>query len=350
MKYLSLFSGIEAASVAAKELNWTPVAFSEIAEFPSAVLKNHFPKVPNLGDVKNIDGVKYHGTVDLVVGGSPCQDFSIAGNRAGFYGNRSSLAWEYVRLLDEIRPMWFLWENVPGALSTNRGQDFKQLVTEISKLGYGLVWRILDAQHFGVPQRRRRVFLVGYFGNWRPPVAVLFERKSMFGNFEQGGKKECGSAEAVFDCLEKTNKNGGIDSQYIYIYDIQQRSDVLRECSIVPTLTSRMGTGGNNIPLISYASQSYADWKISNIGATLKSSGGNLGGGSETLVSNSNVLRKLTPLECERLQGFPDNWTNVPYNGKDYSPKTKRYEALGNSIAVPVLRWILERMDAVEKL
>lgn len=351
MKYLSLFSGIEAVSVAAYGLNWEAVAFSEIADFPNAVLKYHYPQIPNLGDVKKINGEEYYGTVDLVVGGSPCQDFSIAGkNRTGLYGNRSSLAREFVRLLDEIRPKWFLWENVTGCLSTNYGNDFKSLLFEIEKIGYNLAWRVLDAQYFGVPQRRTRVFLVGYFGNWRPPVAVLFEQKSMFGNFEQGRKKEYGSARAVFDCLEKTNKKGGIDSQYIYIYDIQQRSDVLRQCNIIPTLTSRMGTGGNNIPLISYASQNYTDWKISHVGATLRSSGGTLGGCSENLVSVNDVLRKLTPIECERLQGFPDNWTDVPYRGKEHSPKTKRYEALGNAIAVPVLKWIFNRMDIVENL
>lgn len=111
-----------------------------------------------------------------------------------------------------------------------------------------------------------------------------------------------------------------------------------------------MGTGGNNIPLISYASQDYADWKISNVGATLRSSEGTLGGGSENLVSVNDVLRKLTPIECERLQGFPDQWTDVPYRGKEHSPKTKRYEALGNAIAVPVLKWIFNRMDIVENL
>lgn len=350
MNYLSLFSGIESVSVAAKGLNWTPVAFSEIAEFPCAVLKYHFPGVPNLGDVKNIKGAKYNGTVDLIVGGSPCQNFSIAGNRTGLHGERSSLAREYIRLLNEIRPQWLVWENVPGCLSTNGGNDFSTLIHEMEEIGYGVAWRVLDAQYFGVPQRRRRVFIVGYFGDWRPPAAVLFEPKSLSGNFEKSGKKECGSARSVFDCLEKTNQNGGIASQYIYIYDIQQRSDVLRQCDIIPTLTSRMGTGGNNIPLISYACQNYTDFKISNVGATLRSSGGTLGSGSENLVSDNGILRKLTPLECERLQGFPDNWTDVPYKGKTHCPKGKRYEALGNAIAVPVLEWIFKRMGMVENL
>lgn len=309
MNYLSLFSGIEAVSVAAKSLNWQAVAFSEIADFPCEVLKYHYPSIQNLGDVKNINGEKYNGTVDIIIGGSPCQNFSIAGNRKGLYGEHSSLAWEFIRILSEVQPKWFLWENVPGTLSTNNGEDFKQLLTELSKLGYGLAWRVLDAQYFGVPQRRRRIFLVGYFGDWRPPVAVLFERKSLSSNFAKSGKKEYCSARTVPDCHKKANGIGDIQ-----IYDIQQRSDVLRKCNIIPTLTSRMGTGGNNIPLI----------------------------------NNNKIIRKLTPFECERLQGFPDNYTDIPYKGKKHSPLYKRYEAIGNSMAVPVIEWILKRITIVD--
>ena len=343
MNYLSLFSGIEAVSVAAKSLNWQAVAFSEIADFPCEVLKYHYPSIQNLGDVKNINGEKYNGTVDINIGGSPCQNFSIAGNRKGLYGEHSSLAWEFIRILSEVQPKWFLWENVPGTLSTNNGEDFKQLLTELSKLGYGLAWRVLDAQYFGVHQRRRRIFLVGYFGDWRPPVAVLFERESLSNNFAKSGKKEYCSARTVPDCPKKANGIGDIQ-----IYDIQQRSDVFRQCNIIPTLTSRMGTGGNNIPLISYACQNYTDFKISNVGATLRSSGGTLGSGSENLVSDNCILRKLTPLECERLQGFPDNYTDIPYKGKKHSPLYKRYEAIGNSMAVPVIEWILKRITIVD--
>ena len=204
-----------------------------------------------------------------------------------------------------------MWENVAGAFSTNGGKDFRKLLSEMEKCGYGMAWRVLDAQYFGVPQRRRRIFLVGYLGDWRPPAAVLFEPKSLLGNFEKSGKKEYCSARTVFDCHEKTNRNG---IEYIHIYDIQQRIDVLRQCNIIPTLTSRMGTGGNNIPLI----------------------------------NNNKIIRKITPLECERLQGFPDNWTDVPYKGKEHSPLSKRYEALGNSIAVPVLKWIFKRMEMLK--
>lgn len=161
MRYISVCSGIEAASVAWEPLGWKPVAFAEIEAFPSAVLAHHYPDVPNLGDISKVDWRPYHGTVDLVVGGTPCQDFSIAGKRAGLAGERSALALEFIRLLQEAEPDYFIWENVPGCLSTNKGQDFKILLEAFQEAGYILDVDILDAQFFGVPQRRRRVFVCG---------------------------------------------------------------------------------------------------------------------------------------------------------------------------------------------
>lgn len=177
MRYVSLFSGIEAASVAWESLGWEPVAFSEIEPFPCELLAQRFPNVPNLGDIMNIDWSEYAGTVDLVVGGSPCQSFSIAGNREGLAGE-SGLMFEYIRAVRELRPRWFVWENVPGALSSEGGAAFGQLLAEMDELGYGLAWRVLDAQFFGVAQRRRRVFLVGSLGDMRA-AEVLFERESL---------------------------------------------------------------------------------------------------------------------------------------------------------------------------
>lgn len=176
IRYLSLFSGIEAASVACDGMDWEPLAFAEIDAFPSTVLKERFPSVPNLGDVTQVNWrsfVKDFGKPDLIVGGSPCQSFSIAGTRTGLEG-ASGLMWEYVRAVRDVRPEWILWENVPGALSSTHGEDFGCLLRSLDDIGYGLAWRVLDAQFFGVPQRRRRVFLVGRLGS-RPPVEVLFE-------------------------------------------------------------------------------------------------------------------------------------------------------------------------------
>ena len=139
MKYVSLFSGIEAATVAWEPLGWEPVCFAEFDEFPSAVLAERYPEVPNIGDVTKMNWKKYRNKVDLVVGGSPCQSFSIAGKREGLQGE-SGLMFEYIRAVREIRPRWFLWENVPGALSSENGEAFRQLLSEMDKLGYGLAW------------------------------------------------------------------------------------------------------------------------------------------------------------------------------------------------------------------
>lgn len=178
MRYVSLFSGIEAASVACDSMGWEPLAFAEIDRFPSAVLKQHFPQVPNLGDVTKVDWrrfVKDFGKPDLIVGGSPCQSFSIAGTRTGLEG-ASGLMWEYVRAIRDVRPEWVLWENVPGALSSTHGEDFGCLLRSLDDIGYGLAWRVLDAQFFGVPQRRRRVFLVGRLGACPPSRFCLSPR------------------------------------------------------------------------------------------------------------------------------------------------------------------------------
>jgi DNA (cytosine-5)-methyltransferase 1 len=183
MRYISVFSGIEAASVAFQPLGMEPVAFAEVDKHASAVLAAHYPDVPNLGDVTKIDWKKYRGKADLVVGGSPCQSFSIAGKREGLEGE-SGLMYEFIRCVREVRPRWFIWENVPGALSSEHGAAFGQLLHEMADGGgYGCAWRVLDAQFFGVAQRRRRLFLVGRAGNgYREACQVLFEPDCVPGN------------------------------------------------------------------------------------------------------------------------------------------------------------------------
>lgn len=190
MKYISLFSGVEAATLAWEPLGWEAVAFAEIEPFPSAVLAERWPEVPNLGDVTKVDWSKYRGAVDVVVGGSPCQAFSVAGKREGLMDTRGQLMLEYVRAVAEVRPRWFLWENVPGVLSQDRGRAFGTLLREMDELGYGMAWRVLDAQFFGVAQRRRRVFLVGHLGGGAgPATAVLFEPESVSGNTPSSKQK-----------------------------------------------------------------------------------------------------------------------------------------------------------------
>ena len=193
MRYLSVCSGIEAASVAWHNLGWTHVAFSEIEKFPSAVLAHHYPNVPNWGDMTKFKEWP-DANINVLVGGTPCQSFSVAGLRKGLDDPRGNLMLTFLAIADRYRPKWVVWENVPGVLSSNGGRDFASLLRGMAELGYGFSYRILDAQYFGVAQRRRRVFVVGHLGNWQRAAAVLFERQSLSGNPAPSRKARKGTA------------------------------------------------------------------------------------------------------------------------------------------------------------
>jgi DNA (cytosine-5)-methyltransferase 1 len=180
MKYLSVCSGIEAASKAWEPIGWEPVAFSEIEPFPSAVLKHHWPKVQNLGDMTQHEQWNIpSGTVDLLVGGTPCQSFSVAGLRQGLKDPRGNLMLTYLAIAERLKPRWLVWENVPGVLSSNGGKDFGSFLGALGELGYEWAYRVLDAQWFGVAQRRRRVFVVAHLGEGNLAAKVLFESESV---------------------------------------------------------------------------------------------------------------------------------------------------------------------------
>jgi DNA (cytosine-5)-methyltransferase 1 len=181
LRYLSVCSGIEAASVAWHPLGFEPVAFAEIEAFPSAVLKHHYPTVPNWGDLSKFKDWP-DANVDVLVGGTPCQSFSVAGLRKGLDDPRGNLALTYLALADRYRPEWVVWENVPGVLSSAGGRDFGAFLGGLAELGYGFAYRVLDARYFGLAQRRKRVFVVGHLGDWRRAAAVLFERESLSGH------------------------------------------------------------------------------------------------------------------------------------------------------------------------
>lgn len=193
MRYGSVCSGIEAATVAWHPLGWDPAWFAEIEKFPSAVLAHHYPTVPNLGDMNGIG--EQHGPVELLVGGTPCQSFSVAGLRRGMDDPRGNLALIFLRLVRDLRPRWVLWENVPGVLSSNGGRDFGSFVGGLAELGYGWAYRVLDAQFFGVAQRRRRVFVVGRAGGqFQRAAAVLFEPSCLRG--DPAPRREAGQRAA----------------------------------------------------------------------------------------------------------------------------------------------------------
>ena len=217
MKFLSVCSGIEAASVAWGPLGWSAVAFSEIEPFPSAVLAHHYPDTPNWGDM-----TKYKDwpdvSIDLLCGGTPCQSFSVAGLRKGLDDPRGNLMLTFGAIAAKYRPKWLVWENVPGVLSSNGGADFGALLGMLGELGYGFAYRVLDAQYFGVAQRRRRVFVVGCLGDWRSAAAVLFERHSLQGHPAPSRKARQSTAADVAPSLvasgrgvERTGETQGQD-------------------------------------------------------------------------------------------------------------------------------------------
>ena len=547
MRYVSTFSGIEAASVAWDCLGWEPMAFCEIDQFPSAVLAERYPSVPNLGDITKVDWrnfAKRNGKPDMLVGGSPCQSFSIAGTRTGLDG-ASGLMWEYVRAVRELRPRWILWENVPGALSSTHGEDFRCLLEALDGIGYGLAWRVLDAQFFGVAQRRRRVFLVGHFRE-RPPVEVLFEPDGLQWDTPQSREKRKELAEAAgrgarcagfgagaesvagAPAVHSMHQNQGMSANYrcvaiqgsmigrsdangpqgsgieddgaCYTLNCTDRHGVLAfaqntrdevriqgdgtlsgalsanpgmkqttyicetantksnglmagESDVMNTLDTRATSavayalklrhtgsenkGGGQGPLVqedvpatlatsqdqtifqpcaipinemvatrggklgrgtgfgvgeegdpantisashphAVAVTQYGEELGGTLTARFDSSpcaerGQNIvclgdenanascdeemsgtlkcGGSAPIAASTAMVVRRLTPTECERLQGFPDGWTKIPYKGKpaEECPDGPRYKAIGNSMAVPVMRWIGERIDMFER-
>lgn len=395
--YGSVCSGVEAASVAWEQEGFTPAWFSEISPFPCAVLKHQFPNVENLGDMTKIYEKETFRSndIDLLVGGTPCQSFSVAGLRKGLADPRGNLTLEFLRIVDAKRPRWIVWENVPGVLS-DKTNAFGNFIAGLSELGYGVGWRVLDAQYFGVPQRRKRVFVVGYLGDWRPPLAVLFERNGVLGHSPKS--RETGediteatraridsSVDGITGAVTKKWSKGtggpaGDECYNLVTYDTtqltsnvnsqnrkpgdpchtlakngdapllvsfaQNQCGEVRVSETIGTLNTNSNASGRNTPMIAFTDSSFGGYS-EGVG-TLRKNGGNNGGGSETLILNSKA-RRLTPVECERLQGFPDNWTNIPWKG-GMATDGHRYQAMGNSMAVPVMRWLGHRIKMVDEL
>lgn len=325
MNYLSVCSGIEAATVAWKPLGWKPVAFSEIDDFPSAVLSWHYPNIPNWGDM-NLFERWPDVEIDLLCGGTPCQSFSIAGLRKGLDDPRGNLTLTFVRIAKRYKPRWVLWENVPGVLSSNGGRDFGTFLGGLAEIGYGFAYRVFDAQYFGVPQQRRRVFVVGHIGDWRPAAAVLFEPNSMQGDFTPRRKTQKEITESLVSSVARCITAGEM-----------KRQDY-ETCTFIPDVTIFHPTQD---PISS----------TNDITHTL-TTGGSSGACTVAVSSKTTGVRRLTPRECERLQGFPDDYTRIPWRGKpaEQCPDGPRYKALGNSWAVPVVQWIGKRIDFVDSL
>lgn len=469
MRYFSVCSGIEAATVAWAPLGFHAAAVAELEAFPSAVLQHHYPSVPNWGDITRFQEWP-DATVDLLVGGTPCQSFSVAGLRAGLADPRGNLALVYLAILDRYRPAWCVWENVPGVLSSAGGRDFGAFLGGLAKLGYGFAYRVLDAQYFGVPQRRRRVFVVGSLGGWARAASVLFERDSLLGypppgretgpritdgtlsralsrvgggddpgankgapivvatlDANYGRLQGCSGQDATHnhshlithslrgDGFDGSEDGTGRGTPLVTTLAIRGRGDSSDlECRTDGTanaiLTPNGGRCGIGVGAIAFSVKDHgAD--AGDLAPTLRSGGhdkSHANGGvmpaiafdttqitsaanrsnpksgdpcyplaagahapaiafadvADPIAANqartytregsnnfrvSNVVhspmavRRLTPRECERLQGFPDDYTLVPYRGKP-AADGPRYKALGNSMAVPVMAWIGRRL------
>jgi DNA (cytosine-5)-methyltransferase 1 len=444
VRYLSVCSGIEAATVAWHPLGWTAAAYSEIEKFPSQVLAHHYPDVPNVGDMTKFKEWNL-GSIDLLVGGTPCQSFSVAGLRKGLDDPRGNLMLTFLAIADQHRPRWLVWENVPGVLSSNAGKDFGTFLGALGELGYGFAYRVLDAQYFGVAQRRRRVFVVGHLGDWRAAAAVLFERHSLSGDSAPSREKRKGVAASVGDgtpvgglrartglsnsaqdaqqghllpialqditAREKAqNGKGWNDDGSAYTVDTHATQGVaqpiplgysIREDAKANTFSATelnvstalkalqpgvqshhaqtfvaqpiclMDQGGSVMNIehdmsgtlrrethghepIVMQSVAFEPGKMKRLGygdaelglsPTLRASAGD----NQVAASVGMAVRRLTPVECERLQGFPDNYTDIQPKGKA-TPDGPRYKALGNSMAVPVMAWIGKRIQEVEQM
>ena len=413
ISYVSLFSGIEAASCAWHPLGWGPVAFAEIEPFPSAVLAHRFPDVPNLGDITRVDWSAYAG-VDVLVGGSPCQSFSVAGLRKGLADPRGNLALEYLRAVDAVRPRWVVWENVPGVLSADGGRAFGTFIGGLAELGYGFAYRVLDAQYVrveshprAVPQRRRRVFVVGCLGDWRRAAAVLLERESLRGHPAPRREATAGAAPAIaqgIGACSSFDRGDGSDTLIPESIALYSEATLKVSSGVCHTLRARTSAGGvqdavaipevahslradgfdasedgtgRGTPIVmapafskrpgqqiatrddgsrfaltagepprvlAFAENQRGELRTSDVAMSLSCAGGKPGSGYPA-IQQSYAVRRLTPLECERLQGFPDSWTDVPYRGKQ-AADGPRYKAIGNSMAVNVMSFIGQRIEA----
>ena len=480
MRFLSLFSGIEAASMAWTPLGWEPAAFSEIEPFPCSVLQHHYPHVPNLGDVTKItrQQVEALGRIDLVCGGFPCQDLSIAGKRKGLMnadGNptRSGLFFDAMRIAEWARARWTVLENVPGLFSSNGGRDFAAVVGEMAGCEFdvptngwenagvavgplGLIeWITLDAQYVrveshprAVPQRRRRVFLVRDSGNWanRPPL--FLERESLCGHpaprrqagqvvagtlsartkgggghgtdFELGGglvshalrgegfdASEDGTGRGTplvpvaFSCKDygadagevaptlrsmghdKSHANAG--GQVAIALNARQDPDhwhdrtgpldtdggtqAVSYAIQAGALRTNPASGPDGVGVQAdhaYTLEARAEAQVVALAVALRGREGGAtaelgdevqnclrassGGGDKPHVLTAMQVRRLTPTEAERLMGFPDGYTAIPWRGKPASecPDGPRYKSLGNSWAVPVAAWVGKRIQELE--
>lgn len=425
MRFGSVCSGIEAASVAWEPMGWRADWLAEIEKFPAAVLAHHWPDVPNHGDMMRLPDMVARGDIpapDVLVGGTPCQAFSVAGKRGSLADERGALTLAFVELANEIdrrretnglRPAVVVWENVPGVLST-KDNAFGCFIAGLAGETVPLIppggkwsnagavfgpkravaWRILDAQYFGVAQRRRRVFVVASARDGFDPCAVLFEQDGLRRDIApsreagQGAAADAGSgftpssfgayAEGVGTVRANGGDLGGGSETLAVTFD-RQSSAEYGTSPVASTVSARDYKSAADLVLSVHGTQdpiairdcalplgrnngqenavafpidtmnhlrrgdnhSFGDFPIGDPSFTLTKN-------HSHAVGTSHAIRRLTPRECERLQGFPDDHTLIPWRGKT-AADGPRYKAIGNSMAVPVMRWIGQRIEQQTK-
>jgi DNA (cytosine-5)-methyltransferase 1 len=383
---VSLFAGVGGFDLAMQRQGIDVKAAVEIDEKARQVLAKQFPKTKLFDDVKEVTGEQLRATGfiperGIITGGFPCQDLSVAGFRKGLAGQRSGLFYEIIRLVDELKPKILVLENVPGLLSSKQGQDMGIAITALAERGYGVCWRVLDSQNFGVPQRRRRVFIVASLGNHRQSVEILFEPESLSRDFEPSGKTK----ENITRGTKKGFEESSESNLNPFLFECTRVDDArIYDKGISPPVTHKWGGGGNNVPCMpmTFTKQSFGEYEELNGASTLsrrdyrdatnliveeapkafamhggmvnaKLENGPDGSGFRNLnepsftllasghsihgVATETVVRRLTPKECERLQGFPDDWTADQID-------SQRYKQMGNAVTVPVVEWIMQRV------
>ena len=338
MKFGSSFSGIGAFDLGFERAGMTCVWQVEIDTRCQSVLGRHWPDVKRYGDVHDV-GKHNLEPVDLVCGGFPCQDLSIAGQRAGLAGERSGLWFEFHRILTGLKPRWVVIENVPGLLSSNGGRDLAVILRGLEKLGYHVAGRLLDAQYFGVAQRRRRLFLVGSLGNYRC-VEILFEPESLSWDSPPSRQKRA-VAPAIPANGDGTNRTENERTKTEMIVVAPLRS---RQSSPGISLPGRGGEDDENLVVAHSLTSHNQRWDFSTETFVWDNAQGDPNAEESDVVyalnsqANQGVgVRRLTPLEYERLQGFPDGWTE---NFSD----SRRYRMVGNAVVPAIAEWIGRRI------
>ena len=368
----SLFDGIGGFPLVAVREGILPVWASEIEPAPISITKRHFPDMRHLGDITKINGAKIE-PVDFITFGSPCQDLSISGYRAGLDGKRSGLFMQAIRIIKEMRfatngkyPTRIIWENVPGTFSTNNGKDFQKVIEEISKVAepgvsisrpskkYGwlaaggimgdnwsLAWRVLNAQYFGVPQHRRRIFIIADFTE-QCAGEILFKSESVPRNNQESRETEKNIAANVETSIGEAG----------FTVDIGHSTDRIQiNPQSAVTLKANGGGGGAKTGLYflpsetSFRFRGYGDYADINISKALLSKDDIT---NSDLITSGYSVRRLTPLECERIQGYPDGWTEYGHDNKRISDN-QRYKALGNSVAIPCVQYLISRAKKLKK-